>query len=492
MEMKEIIESISKRGNGQIYLGVVGAVRTGKSTFIKKVIENLVVPNIEDEYEKKKCLDEIPQSSNGKQIMTTEPKFVPSQGATIKIDDFSTNIKLIDCVGFVIDNSIGYEDNEGNPRLVNTPWYSEAIPFIEAAEIGTEKVIKDHSTIGIVITSDGSFNDFRRNDYIEAEEKVITELKNLNKPFIVILNSASPNSDAALKAKSEIEEKYEVDVLTMNVESMGKMEINDVLRHAVDEFPVVDVNVMLPEWIHVLSNKHEIKSHYLSKIKESVVNVKKIKDVNSIIDYYQDSPYIKKAYISNVDVGTGVVSLNLESDESLYDETLKGILGESDISKATILKILSEYHESREETHSLKDAISMTYKTGYGIVYPSLKDMKLEKPEIIKQGSRYGVRLNAKATSIHMMKVDVESTFEPIIGSEVQSKELIDYIMKDYKNDPTSIWKSEIFGRSLDTIVKEGIQAKLSMMKDNTRYKLTNTVTKIVNKGSDKLIAIVI
>lgn len=492
MEMKEIIESISKRGNGQIYLGVVGACRTGKSTFIKKVIENLVVPNIEDEYEKKKCLDEIPQSSNGKQIMTTEPKFVPSQGATIKIDDFTTNIKLIDCVGFVIDNSIGYEDNEGNPRLVNTPWYSEAIPFIEAAEIGTEKVIKDHSTIGIVITSDGSFNDFRRSDYLDAEEKVINELKTLNKPFIVILNSANPNSDVTVKIKNEIEEKYEVEVIPMNVENMGKTEINEILRKAVDEFPVVDVNVMLPEWIHVLSNKHEIKSHYLTKIRESVVNVRKIKDVNSIIDYYQDSPYIKKAYISNVDVGSGIVSLNLESDESLYDETLKGILGESDISKATILKILSEYHESREETHSLKDAINMTYKTGYGIVYPSLKDMKLERPEVIKQGSRYGVRLNAKATSIHMMKVDVESTFEPIIGSEVQSKELIDYIMKDYKNDPTSIWKSEIFGRSLDTIVKEGIQAKLSMMKDNTRYKLTNTVTKIVNKGSDKLIAIVI
>lgn len=492
MEMKEIIESISKRGNGQIYLGVVGACRTGKSTFIKKVIENLVVPNIEDEYEKKKCLDEIPQSSNGKQIMTTEPKFVPSQGATIKIDDFTTNIKLIDCVGFVIDNSVGYEDNEGNPRLVNTPWYSEAIPFIEAAEIGTEKVIKDHSTIGIVITSDGSFNDFRRSDYLDAEEKVINELKTLNKPFIVILNSANPNSDVTVKIKNEIEEKYEVEVIPMNVENMGKTEINEILRKAVDEFPVVDVNVMLPEWIHVLSNKHEIKSHYLTKIRESVVNVRKIKDVNNIIDYYQDSPYIKKAYISNVDVGSGIVSLNLESDESLYDETLKGILGESDISKATILKILSEYHESREETHSLKDAINMTYKTGYGIVYPSLKDMKLERPEVIKQGSRYGVRLNAKATSIHMMKVDVESTFEPIIGSEVQSKELIDYIMKDYKNDPTSIWKSEIFGRSLDTIVKEGIQAKLSMMKDNTRYKLTNTVTKIVNKGSDKLIAIVI
>ena len=492
MEMKEIIESISKRGNGSIYLGVVGAVRTGKSTFIKKVIENLVVPNIEDEYEKKKCLDEIPQSSNGKQIMTTEPKFVPSNGATIKIDDFTTNIKLIDCVGFVIDNSIGSEDNEGNPRRVNTPWYSEAIPFIEAAEIGTEKVIKDHSTIGIVLTSDGSFNEFRRSDYIDAEEKVINELKTLNKPFIVILNTTSPTDTQTLKIKAEIEEKYGVEVIPMNVENMGKREINDILKLAVDEFPVVDVNVLLPEWIHVLSNKNEIKAHYLDKIRESVVNINKIKDVGNIINYYQDSPYIKRAYISNVDIGSGIVSLNLESSDDLYDETLKNILGGSDISKATILKILSDYEESREETHSLQDALKMTYKTGYGIVYPSLKDMKLEKPEIIKQGSRYGVRLNAKATSIHMMKVDVESTFEPIIGSEVQSKELIDYIMKDYNVDPSSIWKSEIFGRSLDNIVKEGIQAKLSMMKDNTRYKLTTTVGKIVNKGTDKLIAIVL
>ncbi len=492
MEMKEIIESISKRGNGSIYLGVVGACRTGKSTFIKKVIENLVVPNIEDEYEKKKCLDEIPQSSNGKQIMTTEPKFVPSNGANIKIDDFTTNIKLIDCVGFVIDNSIGYEDNEGNPRLVNTPWYSEAIPFIEAAEIGTEKVIKDHSTIGIVITSDGSFNDFRRSDYLDAEDKVINELKSLNKPFIVILNTMHPEDATTIKIKQEIEEKYEVEVIAMDVENMGKKEINDILRHAVDEFPVVDVNVLLPEWIHVLSNKHEIKSHYLNKIKESVVNINKIKDVNNIIDYYQDSPYINRAYISNVDIGSGIVSLNLESDSSLYDETLKGILGESDITKATILKILSDYQESREETSGLQETLKMTYNTGYGIVYPGLKDMKLEKPEVIKQGSRYGIRLNAKATSIHMIKVDVESTFEPIIGSELQSKELIDYIMKDYNVDPTSIWKSEIFGRSLDNIVKEGIQAKLSMMKDNTRYKLSNTVTKIVNKGTDKLIAIVL
>ena len=492
MEMKEIIESISKRGNGSIYLGVVGAVRTGKSTFIKRVIENLVVPNIEDEYDKKKCLDEIPQSSNGKQIMTTEPKFVPSSGAIIKIDDFQTNIKLIDCVGFVIDNSIGYEDVEGNPRLVNTPWYTEAIPFIEAAEIGTEKVIKDHATIGVVITSDGSFGEFKRNDYIDAEEKVIDELKTINKPFIVILNTSRPNDPKTLKLVSELSEKYEVDIMPIDVENMGKKEINDILRSAISEFPIVDVKVNLPEWVHVLSNKNEVKNHYLNKIKESVVNVNKVKDVNNIINSYTDSTIINRAYISDLDTGLGVVTLNLESSDELYNETLRSIMGDININKASILKIFSLYRDSEEEHAMLSDALKSAYASGYGIVYPTLKDMHLETPEVIKQGNRYGVRLKAKATSIHMLKVDVESTFEPIIGSEVQSKELIDYIMKDYNEDPTSIWKSEIFGRSLDVIVKEGIQSKLAMMPDNTRYKLANVVTKIVNKGSDKLIAIVL
>ena len=492
MEMKDIIKDISARGNGSIYLGVVGTVRTGKSTFIKKVIENLVVPNIEDEYDKKKCLDEIPQSSNGKQIMTTEPKFVPSQGAVIKIDDFKTNIKLIDCVGYVIDGAIGYEDAESNPRLVNTPWYPEAIPFIEAAEIGTEKVIKDHSTIGIVITTDGSFGEFKRSDYIDGETKVIEELKSINKPFIVILNTTNTDNPDTLKIKMEIEEKHGVKVIPLNVEAMGKKEINDILRSAIDEFPIVDVEVKLPEWVHVLPNKNEIKMHYLNKIKESVVNVNKMGDVNSIINYYTDSDIISRAYISEFDAGTGVVSLNLDSSDELYNETLKNIVGYSNVSKASILKVFSRYHESEEENKCLSEALKMAHGCGYGIVYPTLKDMMLEKPEIIKQGTRYGVRLKAKASSIHMIKVDVESTFEPIIGTEVQSKELIDYIMRDYNDDPTSIWKSEIFGRSLDEIVKEGIQTKLMMMKDSTRYKLSSTVSKIVNKGSDKLIAIVL
>jgi len=492
MEKKEIIESISVRGNGCIYLGVVGAVRTGKSTFIKKMIENLVIPNIQNEDDKKMCLDEIPQSSTGKTIMTTEPKFVPSNGANIKIDEIETNIKLIDCVGYVVEGANGYQDELGNPRLVKTPWYDEEIPFVEAAEIGTEKVIKDHSTIGIVVTTDGSINTLGRNEYIEAEEKVITELKSINKPFIVLLNSTHPNSDATINIKNDLSNNYNVPVIPIDIENMNEVDMYNILRTALYEFPVTDVTIKIPEWIHVLDKKNDIKNHYISKIKECITNIEKIKDVDSMIDYFKDSEYINNAYISNVDTKTGIVTLNLSSSDELYNETLKSIMGDVDLSKAGLLKIFSDYSNNRDETESIKNAIKMAKSTGYGIVYPTLKDMKLETPEIIKQGSRYGVKLKAVASSIHLLKVDVESSFEPIIGTELQSKELIDYIMKDYETDPQNIWKSEIFGRSLDEIVKEGIQAKLSMMPESTRYKLSTTATKIVNKGSNNLIAIVI
>ena len=492
MEKTEILKSIATRGNGEIYLGVVGAVRTGKSTFIKKVIENLVVNNIEDEYEKKKCLDEIPQSASGKTIMTTEPKFVPSNGATIKIDEFETNIKLVDCVGYVVKDSLGYEDDMGNPRMVKTPWFEDHIPFVEAAEIGTKKVIEDHSTIGIVVTTDGSFGDLKRESYIDAEEKVITELKELSKPFIVILNTVHPNSNLALEIKNELSSKYDVPVIPISVDNMKEEDIIEILKTALYEFPLIDIKVNMPTWVHVLPNDNEVKTHYLEKIRESIVNVEKIKDTDGIIKYYEDSEYINKAYISNLDASTGVVTLNLESSDELYNKVLKDIMGEFVATKSSLLKIFTSYKETKEEFDSIKSALKMSKSTGYGIVYPTIKDMRLETPEIIKQGGKYGVKLKAVASSIHMIKVDVESTFEPIIGSEIQSKELIDYIMKDYETDPNSIWKSEIFGRSLDEIVKEGIGAKLSMVPENTRYKLGQTVTKIVNKGSSNLIAIVL
>lgn len=491
MDKLEIVKSIAKRSNGELYLGIVGAVRTGKSTFIKKTIENLVIPNIEDEYEKKRTLDEIPQSSQGKTIMTTEPKFVPSNAAKIKIDDFETNIRLVDCVGYVIKDAKGYEDENG-PRMVKCPWYDEEIPFIEAAEIGTEKVIRDHSSIGIVITTDGSFGEISRNSYIEAEEKVINELKEIGKPFIVVLNSSHPMLPETERLAEKLKDDYGVPVLPMSVENMTERDIYSVLREALYEFPVIEVKVNMPKWITCLSPNNWLKKEYIKKIKESVIEIDKLRDVEKITNYFEDSEYINKAYLSDVDTSTGVITMNLESPDDLYNTVLKELIDIDINDKVELLKLFQDYSESKQEYDQVKNAIKMVKQTGYGIASPTLDDMKLDTPEIIKQGSRYGIKLKAVAPSIHMIRVDVESTFEPIIGSELQSKELIDYLMKDYDTNPSNIWKSEIFGRSLDIIVKEGIQAKLSLMPDNVRFKLNQTLTKLVNKGSNNLFAVVI
>lgn len=491
MEKLDIIKSITGRTGGDIYLGVVGAVRTGKSTFIKKVIENLVVPNIEDEYEKKRALDEIPQSAQGKTIMTMEPKFVPSQAATIKIDDFTCNIRLVDCVGYVVPNAKGYEDENG-PRLVKTPWYDEEIPFIEAAEVGTEKVIKDHSTIGIVMTTDGSIGELNRSDYIEAEQRVVSELSSMGKPFIVVLNSSHPMLPETERLAEKLKEEYQVPVLPMSVENMSERDIYSILREALYEFPVVEVDVNMPEWIACLEPNHWLKKFYIDKIRESVVEIDKLKDIDTITGHFMNCEYISKSYLSNVDTQTGRVTVTLECPNELYNQVLKDIIGVELTSRAELLTLFQEYNEAKREYDQIKGALKMVKQTGYGVASPTLSDMQLDTPEIIKQGSRYGIKLKALAPSIHMFRIDVESTFEPIIGSELQSKELIDYLMKDKDKDPESIWKSEIFGRSLDVIVKEGIQAKLSLLPDNVRYKLQGTLSKLVNKGSGNLFAIVL
>lgn len=492
MNKKEIIESISSKANGEIFLGIVGAVRTGKSTFIKKFIETLVIPNVEDDNEKKRCLDEIPQTSGGKTIMTIEPKFVPSSGANIKVDEFTTNIKLVDCVGYVTPLAKGYEDESGNPRMVKTPWFEEELPFIEAAEIGTEKVIKDHATIGIVITTDGSFGELPRENFIEAEKKVIGELKNINKPFIIIMNTTHPNNTETINLTNNLREMYDVPVIPMSIEGMKENDILSILKEALYEFPVDHIEVNIPDWVAVLNTSHPLKQVYLEKIKECVVNVDKLRDVDNININLEDTEEIKKAYISNVNTNTGEVTLNLEAPNELFDKILKEVAGISIASKAELLKIFQDFNEGRNEYEGIKMALKQVYQTGYGIAFPKLSDMKLEKPEVIKQGGRYGVKLKAVASSIHLLKVDVESSFEPIIGSEIQSKELIDYLMKDGEGTSNNIWKSEIFGRSLDVIVQEGIQAKLSMLPESARYKLCQTVTKMVNRGSNNLIAIVL
>ena len=491
MEKMEIIKSITERTGGDLYLGVVGAVRTGKSTFIKKFIENLVVPNIDDEYERKRCLDEIPQSAQGKMIMTTEPKFVPSNAALINIDEFSCNVRLVDCVGYVIDGAKGYEDENG-PRMVKTPWYDEEIPFVEAAEIGTTKVIKDHSSIGIVVTTDGSFGEISRSNYVEAEARIVSELKEIGKPFIVVLNSSHPTLPETERMAEKLHDEYGVPVLPLSVEAMNEKEVYSVLRESLYEFPVTEVKVNMPDWIACLNPNNSIKCEYIEKIKESVIEVDKLRDIEKITTHFEGSENIKKAYISNVDTSTGIVTINLEAPDYLYDEVLKETMGIEVRSKADLLMLFQDYNEAKCEYDQIKSALKMVKTTGYGVASPTLNDMKLETPEIIKQGSRYGIKLKAVAPSIHMIRVDVESTFEPIIGSELQSKQLIDYLMKDKDTDPQGIWKSEIFGRSIDNIVKEGIQAKLSLTPEAARYKLQQTLSKLVNKGSGNLFAIVI
>ncbi len=489
MDKKEVIKSIAERCGGDIYLGVVGAVRTGKSTFIKKFMEDLIIPNIQDEYEKKRTLDELPQSAQGKTIMTTEPKFVPATATKIKIDDFEASIRMVDCVGYVIDAAKGYEDENG-PRMVMTPWYSDPIPFVEAAEIGTEKVIKDHSTIGIVVTTDGSIGDIPRKEYLQAEDAVVEELKSIGKPFIIVLNSMHPMLPETEKLAQELKDKYGVPVIPISVLNMQEREMLDILKEALYEFPIEEVKINIPEWIAILNRDHYLKKEYIDRIRNSMMEIHKLRDIDKITIGFKDCEYIEKAYISNVNTEKGEVVIQLDAPNDLYNQILHDIIGIDISSRAKMLNMFQELNEAKVAYDQIKGALKMVKQTGYGIAAPTLSDMKLETPEIIKQGSRYGVKLKAKAPSIHMIKVDVESTFEPIIGSELQSKELINYLTKDTNGD--NIWKSEIFGRSLDVIVQEGIQAKLSMMPDNIRYKLGNTLTKVINKGSNNMIAIVL
>ena len=491
MDKKDIIKNIALRSGGDIYLGVVGGVRTGKSTFIKKMVETLIVPNIDDEYEKKRCLDEIPQSAAGKTVMTTEPKFVPNNAISINIDDFSCKIRLIDCVGYIINNAKGIEDENG-PRMVKTPWYDEMIPFKEAAEIGTEKVIKEHSTIGIVVTTDGSIGDFERSDYLDAETKVINELKEINKPFIVILNSTHPMLPDTVRIAEELKDEYNVPVLPINIDNMSEREMVDILREALYEFPILEVKVKIPDWIAVLNPSHPIKKLYIDKIKESVIEIDKLRDVENITNHFKEVEEIKNAYLSDVDPGTGEVIVTLEAPDDLYNKVLHEIINIDISNKKELLKLFQEYSIAKDEYDQIKYALKMVKQTGYGVATPTLKDMKLTTPEITKQGTRFGVKLKATAPSIHMIRVDVNSTFEPIIGSEVQSRELINHLMKDYETDPENIWKSEIFGRSLDSIVQEGIQSKINLMPENIRFKLQQTLSKVVNRGSGNLIAIVL
>ncbi|WP_462412040.1 stage IV sporulation protein A [Neobacillus sp. Marseille-QA0830] len=492
MEKVDIFKDIAERTGGDIYLGVVGAVRTGKSTFIKKFMELVVLPNISSEAERSRAQDELPQSAAGKTIMTTEPKFVPNQAATVHVDEgLDVNIRLVDCVGYTVPGAKGYEDENG-PRMINTPWYEEPIPFHEAAEIGTRKVIQEHSTLGVVVTTDGTIGEIPRSNYIEAEERVIEELKEVGKPFIMVVNSAQPYHPATETLRSSLSEKYDIPVIAMSVESMRESDVLNVLREALYEFPVLEVNVNLPSWVMVLRENHWLRESYQEAVRETVKDIKRLRDVDRVVQQFSDFDFIEKAGLAGVEMGTGVAEIDLFAPDELYDDILKEIVGVEIRGKDHLLELMQDFAYAKAEYDHIADALKMVKQTGYGIASPTLADMSLEEPEIIRQGARFGVRLKAVAPSIHMIKVDVESEFAPIIGTEKQSEELVRYLMQDFEDDPLSIWNSDIFGRSLSSIVREGIHAKLSLMPENARYKLKETLERIINEGSGGLIAIIL
>jgi len=492
LEKMDIFKDISKRTDGDVYLGVVGAVRTGKSTFIKRFMEELVLPKITNEDERNRALDELPQSAAGKTIMTTEPKFVPNQAVSVPIDEeLDVNIRLVDCVGYAVSGAKGFEDEHG-PRMIHTPWYEEAIPFHDAAEIGTRKVIQEHSTIGVVITTDGSIGEIGRENYIEAENQVVEELKEVGKPFIMILNSVHPTEKATENLRQSLAEQHDVPVLSMNVEYMDEHDVINVLREALFEFPVLEVNVNLPSWVMVLHEDHWLKSTYKEAIQETIKNIKRLRDVDHIIHDFALYDEIDSAQITGIQMGEGIAEIDLYAPKNLYEKILKEIVGEEINGKDHLLALMQDLTHAKQEYDQISEALQMVKQTGYGIAAPSIEDMELEEPEIIKQGARFGVRLKAIAPSIHMIKVEVESEFAPIIGTEKQSEELVKYLMQDFEEDPLSIWNSDIFGRSLSSIVREGIQAKISLMPENARYKLKDTLERIINEGSGGLIAIIL
>lgn len=492
LERVDIFKDISKRTNGDIYLGVVGAVRTGKSTFIKKFMEKTVLPNMANESDRMRAQDELPQSAAGKTIMTTEPKFVPNQAVSLTVEEgLDVNVRLVDCVGYTVNGAQGFEDENG-PRMIHTPWYEEPIPFHDAAEIGTRKVIQEHSTMGLVVTTDGSIGEIPRGDYEDAESRIVDELKEVGKPFIMIINSVQPYNQETELLRQDLSEKYDIPVLSMSVESMTEHDINNVLREVLYEFPVLEVNVNLPSWVLVLDESHWLRQNYQIAIEETVKDIRRLRDVDHVIGQFDQFDHIQQASLAGIEMGEGIADIDLHAPDELYDQVLKEIVGEEIRGKDHLLQLMQEFTSAKKEYDQIAEALKMVKQTGYGVASPALTDMALEEPEIIRQGSRFGVRLKAVAPSIHMIKVDVASEFAPIIGTEKQSEELVRYLMQDFEEDPLSIWQSDIFGRSLSSIVREGIQAKLSLMPENARFKLKETLERIINEGSGGLIAIIL
>ena len=492
LEERNIYSDISRRTNGRIYLGVVGGVRTGKSTFIKRFMDTLVIPNIGDDSLRRRTIDELPQSAAGRTIMTTEPKFIPEEAVTVSLDGgASLSVRMIDCVGYIVPSALGYIEDE-QPRMVKTPWYDEEIPFNMAAEIGTQKVISDHSSVGIVVTTDGSVTDIPREEYEEAEQRVIGELKDLGKPFVVLLNCSEPQSNDAKSLAKSLSERYGVSVIPVNCLDLGEGEIKRILASVLFEFPVREIAVDMPKWVGSLEKEHRIKSGVFGTIRSAAANAVKLRDIGDICEEVGKCEFVGSAAPGSIDLGTGRARINVTLEKGLFCGVVSEKTGMDVGDEADILKMAVELSKVKSEFDKIKAAYSEALDTGYGIVMPSMEDLTLEEPQIIRQGSRYGIKLRATAPSIHMLKTNITTEVTPIVGSEEQSEELVSYLLSEFDDDPVKIWQSNIFGKSLNELVNEGMHNKLYRMPAEARAKLNETIERIINDGCNGLICVIL
>lgn len=491
MEQFSVYKDIKARTGGEIYLGVVGPVRTGKSTFIKRFMELLVLPAMEDEHLRNQTRDELPQSSGGKTIMTTEPKFIPKEAAKLKLDDnIETKVRLIDCVGFMVDGAAGHIENQ-QERLVKTPWYEYQIPFTKAAEIGTRKVITDHSTIGVVVTTDGTIGDLKREAYIPAEAKTVEELKAIGKPFLVLLNSTRPYSEETEQLVKDMEKTYDVTVLPVNCEQLKKEDIFRILERILKEFPVTQLNFFVPKWLEILSADHWLKAGVIETVKEILGNVAQMKDITeSLLDVATDT--IRGMKTDKMDLSDGTVSINVDVNDSYYYQILSDYVGLPIEGEYQLMQTLSSLAKMKQEYEKVQNAISQVRLRGYGVVTPERSEVILDEPQVIKHGNKYGVKMKAEAPSINMIKAHIETEIAPIVGSQQQAEDLITYIKQNAKESEEGIWNTNIFGKSIQQIVEDGIQAKVSQVTEDCQMKLQDTLQKIINDSNGGMICIII
>lgn len=487
-----IYQQIADRTGGDIYLGVVGPVRTGKSTFVKRVMETLVIPNIENVYQRERAKDELPQSGSGRTIMTSEPKFIPEDSIEISPDGTAKLcVRLIDSVGYMIPSALGAEE-EGSPRMVTTPWHPEEIPMAQAAELGTKKIMEEHCSIGIVMTTDGTIHDIPREDFIEAEEKAIRDMQACEKPFLVLINSSDPHGTSAQKLKQQLQERFHVRCLCINCLTLSEDEIRRILTAILYEFPVSELHFRLPLWICALPISHQIKSDLFDAMLCDAEKITTLTEAEPIIKSLEELEPVQSSQITNIDLGTGIVTCTVAFSESLFYDILSEKSGISVRNDADLMEIMSDLSKTKHSYDKIASALEQVRATGYGIVTPTPEEMHLEVPQIIRKGSNYGVRLKASAPSIHMMRADIQAEICPMVGDEKQSQELLQYLLQEYEDDTEKLWESNIFGKSVYALVSEGLNSKLTRMPEESRYKLQSTLSRIINEDSRGLICIIL